>query len=108
MGRVDHARRVVYKLAEAVQEAVPEDAVCARFGDDEISAILPNVGSEDAYRVAEEVLERLARDPGDFEVDVGVVEYPANGASAGELMTETLKALKMAKRVGGSGIVVAR
>jgi diguanylate cyclase (GGDEF)-like protein len=108
MGKVDHARRVVYKLAEAVQEAVPEEAICARFGDDEICAILPDVGSEEAYRAAENVLERLARDPGDFEVDVGVAEYPAHGASAAELMTETLKALKMAKRVGGSGIVVAR
>ncbi len=108
MGKVDHARKVLYKLAEAVQEAVPEGALCARFGDDEICAILPDLGSEDAYRLAEDVLERLARDPGDFEVDVGVAEYPAHAASAGELMAETLKALKMAKRVGGSGIVVAR
>ena len=42
-----------------------------------------------------------------FEVDVGVAEYPAHGTDAEELMGETLKALKMAKRVGGSGIVVA-
>ena len=41
-------------------------------------------------------------------MDVGVAEYPAHGASATDLMAETLKALKMAKRVGGSGIVVAR
>ena len=107
-GKVGHARKVLYKLAETVQAVVPEEAVCARFGDDEICAILPDKGSEDAYRVAEDVLERLARDPGDFEVDVGVAEYPAHGTSAGELMAETLKALKMAKRVGGSGIVIAR
>ena len=106
-GRLKHARQVLRRLAEAVQEAVPEGAVCARFGDDEICAILPDEGSEAAYRVAEDVLERL-RDPGDFEVDVGVAEYPTHGASATDLMAETLKALKMAKRVGGSGIVVAR
>jgi hypothetical protein len=41
-------------------------------------------------------------------VDVGVAEYPAHGTGLGQLMGETLKALKMAKRVGGSGIVVAR
>ena len=64
-------------------------------------------GSEAAYRVAEEVLRRLAADPGDFEVDVGVAEYPAHGANPSDLMVETMKALKMAKRVGGSGIVVA-
>jgi len=91
-----------------VQEAAPGDAVYARFGDDEISVILPGQGSEEAYRVAESVLESLAGGDGNgFEVDVGVAEYPAHGTDAEGLMGETLKALKMAKRVGGSGIVVA-
>jgi diguanylate cyclase (GGDEF)-like protein len=107
-GRVKRARRVLRRLAEAVQESAPEGSIHARFGDDEVCVILPEHGSEDAYRVAERVLELLAEDPGDFEVDVGVAEYPAHGASAGALVAETLKALKMAKRVGGSGIVVAR
>src|SRR5215211_117306 len=53
-------------------------------------------------------LERLAENGADFEVDVGIAEYPAHGKVAGELMAETLKALNMAKRVGGSGIVIAR
>ena len=108
-GEVRRARRVLRRLADVVQEAAPEEAVYARFGDDEISAILPGRGGEEAYRVAESVLERLAEEQEDvFEVDVGVAEYPAHGANAEELMGETLKALKMAKRVGGSGIVVAR
>jgi GGDEF domain-containing protein len=58
--------------------------------------------------LAERVLRRLAEGKAGFEVDVGVAEYPAHGTNPGELMGETLKALKMAKRVGGSGIVVAR
>lgn len=108
-GEVDRARQVLRRLADIVREAAPEDAVCARFGDDEISVILPAQSSEGAYRVAESVLERLAGDGGEgFEVDVGVAEYPAHGTDAEQLMGETLKALKMAKRVGGSGIVVAR
>jgi diguanylate cyclase (GGDEF)-like protein len=107
-GRVKRARRVLRRLAEAVQESTPEGSVHARFGDDEVCVILPGEGSEGAYRVAERVLKLLASDPADFEVDVGVAEYPVHGASPGELMAETLKALKMAKRVGGSGIVVAR
>jgi diguanylate cyclase (GGDEF)-like protein len=107
-GKVKRARRILRRLAEVVQEAAPEGAVYARFGDDEVCAILPDGGSEDAYQMAERVLEQLAGDPGDgFEVDVGVAEYPAHGASVEDLMSETLKALKMAKRVGGSGIVVA-
>ncbi len=107
-GRVKRARWVLRRLAEAVQESAPEGSVHARFGDDEVCVILPGEGSEGAYRVAERVLDLLANDPGDFEVDAGVAEYPVHGASPGALMAGTLKALKMAKRVGGSGIVVAR
>lgn len=107
-GNMDRAREVLRLLSDTLGEAAPEDAVRARFGDDEICAILPGQSGEDAYRIAETVLERLARDPEGFEVGVGVAEYPAHGSDAGELVAETLKALTMAKRVGGSGIVVAR
>ena len=107
-GKVERAREVLRRLADVVQAAAPEATVCARFGDDEICAILPNEGSEGAYRMAERVLKDLAGDKDAFEVDVGVAEYPAHGARVEDLMGETLKALKMAKRVGGSGIVVAR
>jgi diguanylate cyclase (GGDEF)-like protein len=107
-GKVERAREVLRRLADVVREAAPEGTVCARFGDDEICAILPDEGSEVAYRMAERVLENLVGDPDAFEVDVGMAEYPAHGASVEELIRETLKALKMAKRVGGSGIVIAR
>ncbi|MBA3423643.1 MAG: GGDEF domain-containing protein [Rubrobacteraceae bacterium] len=106
-GEVAQAREALRVLADAVRAFAPEGAVFARFGDDEICAILPDEGSEAAYGIAERVLERI-REHGGFEVDAGVAEYPAHGRNAGELVTETLKALKMAKRVGGSGIVVAR
>lgn len=106
-GEVAQAREALRTLADAVRVSTSEDTVYARFGDDEICVILPDEGSEAAYGVAEQVLERI-REHGGFEVDAGVAEYPAHGRSAGELVTETLKALKMAKRVGGSGIVVAR
>src|SRR5215204_3245037 len=107
-GEVERAREVLRRLAAVVWEAAPEGTVCSRFGDDEISAILPGQGSEETYCVAENVLERLAGDEDGFEVDVGVAEYPAHGTNPEGLIGETLKALKMAKRVGGSGIVVAR
>ena len=107
-GEVERAGEILRRLAQVVRGTTPEDALYARFGDDEISVILPGKGSEEAYRVAESVLESLAGgDAEGFEVDVGVAEYPAHGTDSEELMGETLKALKMAKRVGGSGIVVA-
>lgn len=107
-GEVRRARRILSKLADAVRSASPDDAVCARFGGDEVSVILPGMGSEEAYRVAENVLELISAEPEGFEVDVGVAEYPDHGSNAGELLDEALRALKMAKRVGGSGIVIAR
>jgi len=107
-GKVKRARKILRTLTEVVQESSPQGSIFARFGDDEVCVILPGEGGEGGYRLAERVLERLARGTGDFEVDVGVAEYPAHGTGAGELMGETLRALKMAKRVGGSGIVIAR
>ncbi len=105
---VTQAREALLWLADTVGETVPQEAIRARFGDDEICAILPGRSAEEAYRLAEEVLERLTEAPGDLRADAGVAGYPEHGENAGELVTAAFKALNMAKRVGGSGIVVAR
>lgn len=106
-GKLGRAREILGRLAEAIRDGAPENAVCARFGDDEVCAILPGSTAEDAYQLAELVSSRLREGPDGFDLDVGVAGYPAHGADAGQLMSEILKALKMAKRVGGGGIVVA-
>ncbi len=106
-GEVTRAREALLRLADTVGEAVPEEAVRARFGDDEICAILPGMSAEDAYRLAEKVLSRLAEGTEDLRADVGVAGYPDHGSDAGEVVGAAFKALKTAKRVGGSGIVVA-
>ena len=102
------AREALLRLADTVEVAAPEEAIRARFGDDEVCAILPGMQVEDAYRLAEEVLERLTDDPTDLRADAGVAGYPEHGENAGELLSAALKALSTAKRVGGSGIVAAR
>jgi len=104
---VKRARKSLRTLAQAVQETSPKDSIFARFGDDEVCVLLVDQTGEDAFGVAERVLELLARQEAGFEVDVGIAEYPAHGQAAGELMAETLKALDTAKRVGGGGIVTA-
>lgn len=106
-GRVADARRVLYKLSESVKSAAPDDAVLARFGDDEVCALIPGANGEAAYKVAEEVVTLVGAEPEGFEVDVGVAEYPASASGAGELVSEVLHALSTAKRAGGSGIIVA-
>ena len=107
-GEVDWARNALRSLAETVVGSVPEESICARFGDDEVCALIPGSGGEEAYQISERVLERLAVEDLGFEVGVGVAEYPAHGADDGKLVQAALKALSTAKRVGGSGIVVAR
>jgi diguanylate cyclase (GGDEF)-like protein len=106
-GEAARAREALLRLADTVGKVVPEEAVRARFGDDEICVILPGMSIEDAYRLAEETLWRLAEGPEDLRADAGVAGYPEHGSDAGEVVAAACKALKTAKRVGGSGIVVA-
>ncbi len=95
------------RLADAVGEAVSEEAVRARFGDDEICVILPGINAEDAYRLAEQVLNRLTEGPEDLRSDARIAGYLEHGSDTGELVAAVCKALNMARRLGGSGIVVA-
>lgn len=108
VGELERARTALRSLSDTVGDSVPPEALCVRFGDDEVCALLPEEGSEGGYAVAERVLEQLAKNPLGFEVDVGVAEYPEHGTDAAGLVRQVRKALSVAKRVGGSGIVVAR
>jgi len=105
---VARAREALLRLAGAVQAVVPEDAISARFGDDEVCAVLPGISAEGAYELAEEVLRRVTEGPEDLLADAGVADYPEHGENAGELLNAAFEALNIAKRVGGGGIVVAR
>jgi diguanylate cyclase (GGDEF)-like protein len=102
------AREALLQLTDVVGEVVSEEAIRVRFGDDEICTILPGMHVEDGYRLAEEVLTRLAEGPVDLRADAGVAGYPEHGENAAELVTAAFRALNTAKRVGGSGIIVAR
>ena len=106
-GKVKQARKFLWRLAETVKESIPEGTACARFGDDEICVLLEG-DDETAYKLAEDVLERLAAEKKSFQVDVGVAEYPTPSETAGDLVSKALQTLRMAKRVGGGGIMVAR
>jgi GGDEF domain-containing protein len=89
-GGVAQAREVLLRLA------------------DEICVVLPGMNVEDAYGVAEEVLSRLAEGSIELRADAGVAVYPEHGHDAAGVVAAAFKALRTAKRVGGSGIVVAR
>ena len=107
-GNLPRARAALLGLVEAVEGAAPEGALKARFGDDEICVLLPAQNPEEAYAVAESVLEGLARSPEGLRADAGVAGYPEHGSTPGEIVASVQWALKTAKRVGGGGIVIAR
>ncbi len=65
------------------------------------------MNTEDAYRLAEQVLNRLTEGPEDLRSDAGIAGYLEHGSDAGELVAAVCKTLNMARRLGGSGIVVA-
>ena len=107
-GDVPRAREALLGLAEAVKKGAPEGAMRARFGDDEICVFLPSMNAEQAYSMSETVLEELARAPEGLLAYAGVAGYPEHGGDSSELVASVLRALKIAKRVGAGGIVVAR
>lgn len=107
-GGVARARDLLVGLADAVGEALPDGAVRARFGDDEIAAVVPGATAEEAYDFAERALGLLVERAGETEADAGVAAYPDHAQDAGSLVAAAVHALGTAKRVGGSGIVVAR
>ena len=106
-GNLPQAREALLVLAKAVENGAPEGALRARFGDDEICVLLPATDPEEAYALAEAILENLTRSPQGLRADAGVAAYPEHGDNPGKLVASVLGALKTAKRVGGGGIVVA-
>ena len=107
-GDVPRAREALLRLSEAVKKSVPDGATRARFGDDEICVFLPETNTEQAYSMAEAVLEELAGSPEGLRADAGVAAYPEHAGDPGELIASVVRALKTAKRVGGGGIIIAR
>ncbi len=101
------AREALLDLADALGETAPEEAISARFRDDEICVVLPGRGIEETYLLAEELLELLVEGSEDLRTGAGVAGYPEHGDGPDKVVAAAVGALNMAKRVGGGAIVVA-
>jgi len=100
--------RVLQEVADVVRRHVRATDIACRFGGDEFAVILCDTPHDEALAVAERIRADVERA---FEqavtISAGLAMVPADGTSAGELVTDADRALYAAKRAGRNGTVSA-
>jgi diguanylate cyclase (GGDEF)-like protein/PAS domain S-box-containing protein len=99
--------RLLVVAAERLRDCLPDAAVCARFGGDEFTALLP-AGStrEHCERLARNLANEFDRpfNTGDHEfrltISIGIARHPDDGANVQQLITHAGAAMAEAKRRG--------
>jgi diguanylate cyclase (GGDEF)-like protein/putative nucleotidyltransferase with HDIG domain len=99
-------RRIGALFADATR---PIDTV-ARTGATEFSIVLPEAAEDEAYLVAEQLLNRVRRgfrdEPTPLTTSIGLVSYPRDAVTGEELINLANKALVAAKVLGADRAVV--
>lgn len=101
---------VLRGVADALRDAVRTFDHPARYGGEEMVAILPETGTEAALVVAERVrqaIESYSGGPARVTVSIGVATAPSNGRTATDLISAADAALYTAKRKGRNRVTVA-
>lgn len=87
--------RAIKRLGNALRSNSRTIDTAARYGGDEFAVILPEIGEEEANRVAMRICEKLATDGQSpaITVSVGVSVYPHDGTTMEKLFSAADKAL---------------
>ncbi len=97
---------ILKKIAEIMKGTVRSDTFIARYGGEEFAVLLPNVGEDVAFRVAERVRSAVQEYPfegqesmpgGVLTISVGVSSYPSKARSDAELIKNADDACYRAK-----------
>ncbi|MFP5343800.1 MAG: GAF domain-containing protein [Candidatus Limnocylindria bacterium] len=99
----DHLRRI----ARALGHAGRETDLAFRYGGDEFALILPGVDATAARAVAERARAALHDVGPDVTASIGVATFPADGASAADILLAADRACFLAKRRGRDRIATA-
>ncbi|MBL8102488.1 MAG: diguanylate cyclase [Anaerolineales bacterium] len=105
--------KILQKLAAQLLSHTRSGDIVCRYGGEEFLVILPNVSAEISLQIAEK-LRGLFETPGAlFEnveinttISCGIAEYPSDGLTAEEIISNADKALYAAKRMGRNRVIV--
>ncbi len=105
----DLGDRLLRTAAERLHAMVRQGDTVARFGGDQFTVLLQyDAGADDAAKVAQNLLERLAvpfhldERPLRVTASAGISLYPADGGDAESLLRSADLALRRAKELGGN------
>ncbi|MCL1039473.1 GGDEF domain-containing protein [Shewanella submarina] len=100
----DHGDMVLQTIAKRLQNTIPEGAVPARIGGDELAILLPESDVGHAVEVAQQIQSKLAQpfncgrfqDP--VEASIGIATFPQDGHDRESLLVSADIAMYQAKR----------
>ncbi len=107
---------ILIDLARRIKAQLRDIDLVARFGGDRFAIIFPHTYENGGLQVAERIRQNVAgwvffTDDGSevrLTVSVGICSYPADGASAPDLVEVAGKSLGFAKAMGGNQIQLYR
>jgi len=100
---------VLRKIAELASIEVGDRGVVARYGGEELVALLPGLAKEPSRRLAETIRARIERHPfpgretqplGKVTLSLGLATYPENGTTPTHLIAQADQAVYAAKEAG--------
>jgi diguanylate cyclase (GGDEF)-like protein len=107
--------RLLFKVANFLQELIRNRGFVSRYGGEEFTVILPGFETLEAEKIANEIRAKFERtslagptsSPAFVTVSSGLASFPEHGANASELIEAADKALYQAKRQGRNQVAIA-